>query len=110
VSAVTVYVDDARIWATVGSVRARWSHLLADDEAELHAFAASLGLRREWFQDPRVPRPGKPLARPGSLLAETWHYDVTEAKRLLALERGAASIRWRDAVEVARRRLARGSA
>lgn len=103
---VTVYVDDARIWATVGGIRARWSHLLADDEAELHAFAARLRLRRAWFQDPRLPRPGRPLGRPGTLLAEAWHYDVVDAKRELALTHGAVPITWRDAIEVARRRLA----
>lgn len=32
-----------------------WSHLVADDPDELHAFAAQLGLRRWWFQDKRLP-------------------------------------------------------
>ena len=48
---MTVYVDDASIAATVGRLAARWSHLIADDQDELHAFALRLGLRREWFQD-----------------------------------------------------------
>lgn len=26
-------------------------HLVADDEAELHEFAAKIGLKRQWFQD-----------------------------------------------------------
>jgi hypothetical protein len=56
----------------VGRVTARWSHLTVGpdgDLAELHAFAAAIGLRRAWFQDkpwpPRLrcqltPEPGGP--------------------------------------------------
>lgn len=44
---VTVLVDPA-IWRSRGR---RWAHLVSDDSIEeLHAFAARLGLRREWFQ------------------------------------------------------------
>jgi hypothetical protein len=57
---VTVYVDDAAIAATVGWITSRWSHLIADDKDELHAFAARLGLRRAWFQDPTLPEPLHP--------------------------------------------------
>lgn len=54
----------------------RWSHLWTEpgNEEELHAFAAALGLKREWFQD----KPGFP------------HYDVTPKKRDLALRAGVA--------------------
>lgn len=48
---MTVYVDDFRIPARVGRYNARWSHLFADTRSELHAFAAQIGLRCEWFQD-----------------------------------------------------------
>lgn len=58
---MTVYVDDAMIVATVGRLTSRWSHLIADDQAELHAFAARFGVRLAWFQDPT--RTGKPRAR-----------------------------------------------
>ena len=51
---MTVYVDDARIPARVGRWDSSWSHLFADTQDELHAFAARLGLRRSWFQDPTV--------------------------------------------------------
>jgi len=78
---MTVYVDNARIRATVGPVEAEWSHLTADEKAELHAFAASIGLRRRWFQD-----------KPRGL----WHYDVTEEKRTEAIAAGAVEIHWRD--------------
>jgi len=55
---MTVYVDDFGIPARVSGIKGRWSHLIADTEDELHAFAARLGLRREWFQDPRIVRKG----------------------------------------------------
>lgn len=95
---MTVYVEDARIKAKVGSWDTRWSHLFADTAEELHAFAARLGLRRSWFQDPTVV--GKPRARPGSRAAENWHYDVTDAKRHQAIALGAVAVSWRDAVGI----------
>ena len=76
---MTVYVDDMRMPAQVGSINARWSHLTADTRAELHAFAARLGLRRSWFQD-----------KPRGL----WHYDVTDSKRALAIKLGAEQIEY----------------
>lgn len=66
---MTVYVDDSRL-----SWRGRsWCHLVADSVAELHAFAAQLGLRQEWFQD-RTMYP---------------HYDVTVSVQRRALALGA---------------------
>lgn len=64
-----VYVDNERIpW------RGReWCHLVADSLDELHAFAATLGLRRAWFQG-RASYP---------------HYDVTMSVRTRALALGA---------------------
>jgi transcriptional regulator len=72
---VSVYVDHAFSAGDWG----RWTgggHLQADSTDELHAFAARLGLRREWFQS-RVRRPEKD------------HYDLTRAGRERALELGA---------------------
>ncbi|WP_194918201.1 DUF4031 domain-containing protein [Catenulispora rubra] len=91
---MTVYVDDLGCPATVGGLNARWSHLIADDAAELHAFADRLGLRREWFQDPTVN--GKPKAAPGTRAAENWHYDVTASKRAQAIRLGAVAVSYRD--------------
>lgn len=91
---MTVYVDDFGIPATVGAVRGRWSHLIADTRGELHEFAARLGLRRAWFQDPTVN--GKPKAVPATRAAENWHYDVTAGKREQAIRLGAVPIPWRD--------------
>lgn len=88
-----VYVDDMRRPAQVGRLNAVWSHLLADTDEELHAFAARLGLRRAWFQ-----KPGTPIA----------HYDVTEPKRQLALRLGAIPIGYlsRESMDLLRRRRA----
>jgi hypothetical protein len=72
---MAVYVDHAfrhgewGIWSDGG-------HLQADTVQELHAFAAALGLRRQWFQH----RPGRP---------DRDHYDLTAAKRRQALAAGA---------------------
>lgn len=74
---MAVYVDDYRVDATVGSTKARWSHLQADTEEELHAFALQLGLLRSWFQ---------PGTRP-----EAAHYDVTDRLRAVAIRMGAVA-------------------
>ncbi len=84
---MTVYVDDVFIPATVGRCTSRWCHLFTDqdDQAELHALAERIGLRRSWFQ------PG----RNGDVIAA--HYDVTEGKRREAVRAGAVEIAWQDA-------------
>ena len=80
---MTVYVDDWRQAATLGPVSGRWSHLLGDDEEELHRFAAALGLERRWFQLHRHPAGN--------------HYDVPEPTRERAIALGAVPITWRQA-------------
>jgi hypothetical protein len=87
---LAVYVDEP-VWEWRGR---RWCHLLADDEEELHAFAARLGLRRAWFQT----TPGRPWKD---------HYDLPEAVRLRAVELGATELTFREAARaLARRRAA----
>lgn len=97
---MAVYVDDAAIPATVPNGRAqhtsRWSHLFADTQAELHEFAARLGLRRSYFQ------PGKP--RSDGTPSPFWHYDVTAGKRQQALRLGAQPVGWRDSPRIMRER------
>jgi hypothetical protein len=88
---VTVYVDDWRQWARVGPVEARWSHLTADSDEELHAFAARLGLRRAWFQDHH-----RDVTR--------HHYDVTDAVRDEAIAAGATAVTWREGARIRRAR------
>lgn len=90
---MTVYVDDMQRRARVGRLNAVWSHLLADTDDELHAFAAKLGLRRSWHQ-----KPGTPIS----------HYDVTEPKRQLALKLGAVPIGYmsRESMDLIRQKRA----
>lgn len=103
---MTVYVDDARIYARVGSISSLWSHLIADTEEELHAFAQSIGLRRSWFQVPKG-LDGKSPALPHSLKAQMWHYDVTEGKRQQAIKKGAVSVTRQEMSQITRARHAR---
>jgi Protein of unknown function (DUF4031) len=68
---MAVYVDDA-IWGWQGM---RWAHLVADDEPELHRFAARLGIPRLVYQGP--PKTAHP------------HYDITAFERRRAVALGA---------------------
>ena len=90
---MTVYVDNMRLPAKVNGISARWSHLMADTDAELHAFAKRLGLKQEWAQNPG-----------------TWesHYDVTDSKRSEAIRLGAVPIGYmsRESMDLIRRRRA----
>lgn len=79
---MTIYVDPL-FTATARTAQARrlgnrWCHLVTDssDLEELHAFAARLGLVRAWFQ-PHATLP---------------HYDLTPAKRALAVRLGAVEV------------------
>jgi hypothetical protein len=82
---MAVYVDDA-IWHWAGR---RWCHLMADDEAELHGFAANLGLKRSSYQGP--PKTAAP------------HYDITAFERDRALRLGAVACNRQEIVAVSRR-------
>jgi len=84
---MTVYVDELKKWPTkIRCFKAGSCHLTADAVEELHAFAAALGLRAEWFQRSRIP-----------------HYDITAGKREIAIKLGAMFV---PAKEQARRRIA----
>jgi hypothetical protein len=97
---VAVYVDDANIPATVRSGRVRhtsqWSHLFADTQAELHEFAAQLGLQWSCFQPGQRRGDGSPGPR--------WHYDVTAGKRQQAIRLGARPVTSRESIEIIRAR------
>jgi hypothetical protein len=94
---MAVYVDDTGLRADVpnGStvVRGRWSHLFADTEAELRAFAATIGLKQDWIQ-----HPGQPHV----------HFNVTARMRQQAIAAGAAPLTWRQAGEFSARRVGPG--
>lgn len=78
---MSVYVDDALQEAQLSHGRrtlyARWSHLLADDTAELVAFGRQLDLRSSWLQAADTPQE---------------HFDVTASKRSAALRLGATAV------------------
>lgn len=60
-----------------------WSHMVSDEsEAELHAFAEKLGLKRSWAQ-----------LRPKASAA---HYDLVPTKRALAIRLGAVEVSSRE--------------
>ena len=86
---LTVYVDDWRQRATIRQREDRWSHLLADDPAELHALAAQLGIPPRGYQQHR---------RSPALN----HYDLPESLRLRAIELGAVAITWRQLARLTR--------
>lgn len=94
---MTVYVDNLRMPARVGRIQANWSHLTADSTEELLAFAAKLGLRPSWIQNP------------GHVWKE--HFDVTDTKRALAIKLGAREITMREATALwaAKREAARAA-
>jgi hypothetical protein len=82
-----VYVDDMLLSASVGSLRAKWSHMVADTTSELHVMADALGLKRSWFQSP-------------SAHGWHWHYDLVASKRKRALALGALPISVREAAQL----------
>lgn len=76
-----VYVDDQQ--NQFG--RMLMCHMIADTEEELHAMAAAIGLRREWYQLLSYP-----------------HYDLSKTRKAAAIERGAKQITGREAVRLIR--------
>ncbi len=89
---MTVYVDNARIPATVGRIRGRWSHLTADTPDELRAFAARIGLKPEWFQA-RCKHGTCPTV---GGVCRHFHFDVVDFKRTEAIAAGAKPIDLRE--------------
>ena len=73
---MSAYVDSMLPCMPNTNWRYKYScHLTADTVAELHSFAACLGLKRIWFQDKRIP-----------------HYDLTVSKRREAIKLGAITL------------------
>lgn len=73
---MSVYVDPISVCIPNKNWRHNSAcHLIGDTIAELHSFAASLGLKRSWFQDKTIA-----------------HYDLTVNKRRQAISLGAIEI------------------
>lgn len=94
-----VYVDELRAWTSAPTGKWRYGmscHMVADSLEELHAFAQTIGLRRDWFQ--RSTGAGWP------------HYDLTARRRDAAVRAGAIELSCRQLVTFLRskREAARG--
>ena len=70
---MSVYVDPLVKWSNKRPFHNGSCHLTADSDEELHAFAARIGMKREWFQP-------HPLMN---------HYDLTPRRRAAAVKLGA---------------------
>lgn len=73
---MSVYIDPLRKC----SINKEWHwkescHMFADTLEELHAFAQKIGMKRDWFQNKRLP-----------------HYDLTKTRRKIAIENGAVEV------------------
>lgn len=81
---MAIYVDQLRNW---GWRLGPSCHLFTDGpNEELHAFAARLGLKRDWFQ--------RSASGP--------HYDLTGPKRTKAVQLGAIEATDREMVDILR--------
>ncbi len=83
-----IYVDPLIKWSCGigrGITRGKTCHLFSDDVDALHEFAASIGLKREWFQDEDLP-----------------HYDLFPSKRDLAVRKGAVEVDRRFVIRLKR--------
>lgn len=80
---MTVYVDPLMNhgWVLRGH-QVKNCHMVADTLEELHGMAHRIGMKREWFQDGRMP-----------------HYDLTEARRKNAVWWGARELSRREMVD-----------
>lgn len=91
---MTVYVDTLADWGwKPQGFPVKSCHMFTDtvDLSDLHAMAAHIGMRREWFQDKRSAP----------------HYDLTPIRREAAVAAGAIEVSWDQAVRIWRaRRLA----
>ncbi len=85
---MTVYVDELLPYPGAKPPFDKGScHLSADTLDELHEFAASIGMKRAWFQDHKLLP----------------HYDLTPSRRAVAVHLGATQ---EGALEGTRRRRA----
>lgn len=81
---MSVYVDDMYMFPMGRHRGMKMSHMIADEEAELHAMAERIGVARRWYQGD--------------------HYDVSMGCRRQAVGFGAIEIEMRQLATMARNR------
>lgn len=90
---MSVYVDPIIDYGNIARRRglrhARWCHLAADTHDELVAMARTLGLRDDWIQDEGT---------------DAEHYDLTPARRALAIREGALEVSHRELAALNKRK------
>ncbi len=86
---MTVYIDDMYRYAIGQFKGMKMSHMISDNEDELHVMATRLGLRRAWHQGD--------------------HYDVPLDARDKAIALGAIAITYRQASAMRRRHVVEGT-
>ena len=91
---MAVYVDDMHLRPMGQLNRMKMSHMIADTPEELRLMAALIGVSSKHIQHPGTPNE---------------HLDVAKSKRALAVSEGAIEITMREAVEIVRRKRARGN-
>lgn len=82
---MSVYVDPIKDYGRharlQGLSHLTWAHMVADTHEELVAMARTIGLRDDWIQDAGTHKE---------------HYDLTPAKRALAVREGAIEVSVRE--------------
>lgn len=73
---MTVYIDDMYLYPMGRFGRMKMSHMIADNEEELHDMAKRIGVARRWYQGD--------------------HYDVSMGMRARAITYGAVPIQLKD--------------
>jgi hypothetical protein len=87
-----IYVDSLKKWpTTIACFQDGSAHLISDEsDEELHAFAATIGLKRRWFQKGSAP-----------------HYDLSVRRYQAAIRAGAKPVDRNEFVAALRRRRSR---
>lgn len=68
-----IYIDEI-VEYNLGRNCTKWCSLFADSVEELHKFAKSIGVKKEWFHNTNQRYP---------------HYDLEPSKRRMAIRKGA---------------------
>tara|TARA_B100002019_G_C21179931_1_gene553147 strand:+ start:746 stop:1075 length:330 start_codon:yes stop_codon:yes gene_type:complete len=89
---MTVYVDTMQANFKYKNNHYKMSHMIADTEEELHSFAQSLGLKREWYQDQSKHK----------------HYDISQSIKKKAIENGAIEVSQKTLAKLSKRKIVEG--